>query len=1289
MKRLLLLITAVAALTVAHAQVGIGTNNPGTKLDVTGALTLREGSTLISTGTSTGVIPNGYSQVIVTGSPSGAFTLTGPTAPANAGQRLVIFNNTTGGYAATFGGATINNGTAMQFIYTNSTWVATAPPSTGSTAYIQNQTSADQTAAFRITGNGVFNGGSVGIGTTSPNASALLDVSSTGKGFLPPRMTTAQELAIVTPANGLMVYNTSTKCLDVYSATSNAWESVYCTCPTLPALRTIVGSTQVCYSSNNTYTVPSVQGASSYTWSVTGNPTITGNGTNSISFTPISSLSTYVVSVTATNACGTSTRSTSVTVNEFTGAPATPAWSSAPTSTVCTNASSVGYTITSGIGLNGTTAQTYNWTFTATGAGTTATVVSTGQVVSVGSPVTITGTTNLSYALNYGSTSGGSITVSVTGTNLCGTGSALTQVVNVAAQPSLTASTPAAQIVCSSSTVAPNAISTTPSGGTGTITYQWYSSSSLSANSGGTSLGSSNGAQTTSYTPPASTTVTTNYYYMVMSATGAGCTAATTPLNNASVQIVAQPSINAPTPATQTVCTNGAIATISATTGGGTGVSPVYQWYSAASAVNTGGTSLGSANGAQTLSYTPPATASTGNTYYYLTFSTTGNGCNVATSAAASDPLVTVVVQPALTSPTPATQTVCQGGTPGAISVTPSGGTGTSTYQWYYTTSNVNTGGTTIGASSTSYTPAATGTTGTTYFYATLTMTGSGCNVATSPTSGTGDASVTVVSDPTVASPLPASQTDCNNGTATALTVSPSGGVGTFSYQWYSSTSNTNSGGTTVGTNSSSYTPLTTATGTKYYYCVVSQSGAGCNTNTTPLNDASVTVNTTSTGTPIVTPSASNVCYPGTVTLSLSGASPGTNYVVKWYTGGCGTTLAGTGQGATVTPASGTTTTYYGRYEDQSPCSTSSSCGTAAVVSYSGVPSAPTTWTSNTTSAILGYTYTYSVGSVSNATGYTWTVPSGWNINSGQGTASINVTLPSNNNGNTGVGYGGNQTLSVVATNNCGSSSALSETVVVHGIVGYSYSGSYTTFTVPSGISQIWVDMAGAAGGNSYTVYSSLNGHGAEVQSTYSVSGGTTIYVFAGGQGQDGYSGSHASPAGGWNGGGDGDNNDTYYGGAGGGESDIRIGGTAIGNAVLVAGGGGGAGYEYNGCGFYYYGGHGGYYDATHNGAGTNGGGCPGVGGYGGTLGGGGAGQSSTGLSGGAGTQGQGGRAGYTTGTYAGGAGGGGGWYGGGGGAAGSGGGGCSYPNTTGGNVQNYVALYYPYISNGWVNITW
>ena len=47
-----------------------------------------------------------------------------------------------------------------------------------------------------------------GIGTTTPDASAKLDISSTNKGLLAPRMTAAQKTAISLPANGLLIYQT-------------------------------------------------------------------------------------------------------------------------------------------------------------------------------------------------------------------------------------------------------------------------------------------------------------------------------------------------------------------------------------------------------------------------------------------------------------------------------------------------------------------------------------------------------------------------------------------------------------------------------------------------------------------------------------------------------------------------------------------------------------------------------------------------------------------------------------------------------------------------------------------------------------------------------------------------------------------------------------------------------------------------------------------------------------------------------------------------------------------------
>jgi len=49
----------------------------------------------------------------------------------------------------------------------------------------------------------------VGINTTTPDASAILDIQSTDKGVLIPRMSTLEREAIVNPANGLMVYETT------------------------------------------------------------------------------------------------------------------------------------------------------------------------------------------------------------------------------------------------------------------------------------------------------------------------------------------------------------------------------------------------------------------------------------------------------------------------------------------------------------------------------------------------------------------------------------------------------------------------------------------------------------------------------------------------------------------------------------------------------------------------------------------------------------------------------------------------------------------------------------------------------------------------------------------------------------------------------------------------------------------------------------------------------------------------------------------------------------------------
>jgi len=85
------------------------------------------------------------------------------------------------------------------------------------------------TNTFRFDTNGsekmrITDSGSLSIGTTTPDASALLHIASNTKGVLITRGTTTEINAISSPANGLMVYNTTLNKLCVYE--NGTWKQV-------------------------------------------------------------------------------------------------------------------------------------------------------------------------------------------------------------------------------------------------------------------------------------------------------------------------------------------------------------------------------------------------------------------------------------------------------------------------------------------------------------------------------------------------------------------------------------------------------------------------------------------------------------------------------------------------------------------------------------------------------------------------------------------------------------------------------------------------------------------------------------------------------------------------------------------------------------------------------------------------------------------------------------------------------------------------------------------------------
>jgi len=78
---------------------------------------------------------------------------------------------------------------------------------------------------FTVLGTTLFNAQvGIGAGAVTPHASSILDIQSTSKGVLAPRMTTAQRTAISQPAESLLVYDTDLK--SFYHFSAGAWKEL-------------------------------------------------------------------------------------------------------------------------------------------------------------------------------------------------------------------------------------------------------------------------------------------------------------------------------------------------------------------------------------------------------------------------------------------------------------------------------------------------------------------------------------------------------------------------------------------------------------------------------------------------------------------------------------------------------------------------------------------------------------------------------------------------------------------------------------------------------------------------------------------------------------------------------------------------------------------------------------------------------------------------------------------------------------------------------------------------------
>ena len=169
--------------------------------------------------------------------------------------------------------------------------------------------------------------GNVGIGTTAPDDDALLDVSSTTKGFLPPRMTCAQRDAISSPPEGLMIYNTATHTIDYYDGSQ--WMSLDASAassaPSAPTAYTPDFPDDIGFDACFRASWSSVSGATSYRLDVSRNSAFTDLVVNNLTVSStnkhidcaiydIECGQTYYYRVRAVNDCGTSSNSNTATV---------------------------------------------------------------------------------------------------------------------------------------------------------------------------------------------------------------------------------------------------------------------------------------------------------------------------------------------------------------------------------------------------------------------------------------------------------------------------------------------------------------------------------------------------------------------------------------------------------------------------------------------------------------------------------------------------------------------------------------------------------------------------------------------------------------------------------------------------------------------------------------------------------------------------------------------------------------------------------------------------------------
>jgi len=215
-----------------------------------------------------------------------------------------------------------------------------------------------------------------------------------------------------------------------------------------------------------------------------------------------------------------------------------------------------------------------------------------------------------------------------------------------------------------------------------------------------------------------------------------------------------------------------------------------------------------------------------------------------------------IIVETPTITKQPENITVSQGGN-ATLTVLTEVSRGVLSYQWYNSGIIGPFGPMPInGATNASY-DAPTDRTGTATYYCTITNTDDSADGSKTASARSNNASVTVTASTLIHAQTPSITSQpmdktVNVGDTAALSISATVAKGTLSYQWYSNTSKTNSGGIIInGATGASYNAPTTTAGTSYYYCAVTNTdneASGNKTATVTSNAVQITVKAVLTG---------------------------------------------------------------------------------------------------------------------------------------------------------------------------------------------------------------------------------------------------------------------------------------------------------------------------------------------------------------------------------------------------------------------------------------------------------